>query len=71
VLTEYIQLALSKAHYKIIEDPNPFFGWVEELPGCWANGPTLEACREELREVIEDWILITNRLGEPLPVIDW
>jgi hypothetical protein len=36
----------------------------------WANADTLEACRDELQEVLEDWILIGVRLGHTLPVID-
>jgi hypothetical protein len=36
----------------------------------WAEGKTLEKCREELRSTLEDWILLGLQLGHPLPVID-
>jgi len=38
--------------------------------GGWAEGDTLEACRDELQEVLEDWIILGLRMGHPLPVID-
>lgn len=34
-----------------------YFGKIEDLQGVWANADSLEACREELKEVLEEWIL--------------
>ena len=70
MLTDYIKAALKRAKYKMIDDPNPFFGEIPELPGVWANGPTLEECREELQEVVEEWILLGVKFGDPLPILD-
>ena len=70
MLIEYIKAAMKKAKYKMIEDPNPFFGEVPELPSVWANAATLEECRDELQEVIEEWILLGIKFGDPLPVLD-
>ena len=36
----------------------------------WAQADTLEACREELREVLEEWIVLGLKMGHPLPSID-
>ena len=58
------------ARYEIIEDPKPFFGSISECEGVWANGQTLESCREELQSVLEDWIVLGLRLGHPIPVVD-
>jgi len=41
MLTEYIEEALRRAKYEIIEDEEPFYSEVEELPGVWATGKTL------------------------------
>jgi len=60
---EYIHAALSRATYEIIEDEEPFYGEVPELRGVWANGKTLEECRENLKGVIEGWIALRLRLG--------
>ena len=38
--------------------------------GVWAQADTLEACREELREVLEEWIILGLKVGHPLPSID-
>jgi hypothetical protein len=34
------------------------------------NAHTLEACREELQEVLEKWIILSLRRGHHLPEID-
>jgi len=68
MLTEYIEEALKLAKYEIIEDEEPFYGEVEELPGVWATGKTLEECRSDLKEVIEGWILVSLKKNLPIMV---
>ena len=58
MLRNYIQAALERAHYEIIEDAEPFYGEVPELRGVWATGETLEACRDALESTIEGWLLV-------------
>jgi predicted RNase H-like HicB family nuclease len=70
MLTEYIQAAMRHAKYKLLDEEEGFFGEIGECPGVWADAPTLEACRDELREVLEDWILVRARRQLDLPVID-
>ncbi len=67
MLTEYINEALKRAQYKIIDDDEQYFGKVEELKGVWATGKTLEECRETLKEVIEGWILLGIKKNLPIP----
>jgi predicted RNase H-like HicB family nuclease len=67
MITEYIEEALKRAHYDIIEDEEPFYGEIEELQGVWATGKTLEECRHNLKEVIEGWILISIKKGLIIP----
>lgn len=69
MLTEYIAAALRHARYKLLEDET-YFGEVPELAGAWANAETLEGCREELREVVEGWIVVGLRRGGSIPPID-
>jgi predicted RNase H-like HicB family nuclease len=40
------------------------------LEGVWANADTREAATEELREVLEDWILLRVSKGLSIPDID-
>jgi predicted RNase H-like HicB family nuclease len=70
MLTEYIQSALSKARYEIIDDDHPYYGEVPLLPGVWAQGKTLEECRQNLKDVIEGWIIVRLKKGLPIPSID-
>jgi len=67
VLLRYIQAALEHAHYEIIEDVEPFYGEVPALAGVWATGKTLEECRRNLAEAIEDWLLFSIAKGLPIP----
>ena len=70
MLTTYIHAALRKAHYEILPDEEGYFGSIAGLQGVWAQADTLEACREELREVLEEWIVLGLKMGHPLPAID-
>ena len=67
MIREYIEAALERAHYEIIEDEQPFYGEVPELKGVWASGTTLEACRNSLAEVVEGWLLVRLSKGLDIP----
>jgi predicted RNase H-like HicB family nuclease len=67
MLTTYIQAALDRAHYEMIEDETPFYGEVPQLPGVWATGETLEDCRRNLADAIEDWLLFSIARRMPIP----
>jgi predicted RNase H-like HicB family nuclease len=69
VLLQYIQTALECAHYEIIQDEEPFYGEVPPLAGVWATGKTLEECRRNLAEAIEDWVLFSIAKGLPIPAM--
>ena len=69
MITEYIEAALSRAKYEIIEDEEPYYGEVPELEGVWATGKTLEECRRNLAEVIDSWLVLSLKRGLPIPPI--
>jgi len=69
VLTHYIDAAMSTAHYEILPDGEGYYGSIEGLQGVWANAETLEDCRRELQEVLEEWIILGLRMGHPIPAI--
>ena len=66
MLTAYISAAMNRARYKIIDD-GTYFGEVPGLEGLWANAKTLESCRKELQEVLEDWLIVKLRDGDDIP----
>ena len=70
MLTEYIQAALNKARYEILSDDGSYYGEIPGFKGVYSNAGTLEECRKELREVLEDWIMLSISRHLPLPVID-
>jgi predicted RNase H-like HicB family nuclease len=69
MLTPYIHAAMRKALYEILPD-RTYYGEIPGFEGLYANAPTLDGCREQLQEVLEDWIVLGLRLGHKLPVVD-
>ena len=67
-LTDYIQQAMAQAVYEDLGD-GTFCGTIPSCIGVFALGDTVAECREELRSVLEDWILTGLRWGDPMPVI--
>ncbi len=70
MLFEYIRAALRQAKYEILPDDNSYYGEVPSCQGVYAQAPTLEACRYELREVLEEWVLFRVHQHRSLPAID-
>jgi len=69
MLFEYIQKSLEKAQYKLLDDGT----WFAEIPGfegVWANARTVEGCRNELREVLEEWLVLKIGDRDPIPEIE-
>jgi predicted RNase H-like HicB family nuclease len=69
MLTEYVEKAMRTAHYEIMENGR-YWGEIPGLQGVWAEAQTLEECRDTLREVLEDWLLVGLRKGHSIPIIE-
>lgn len=67
-LSSYIEAALATARFKTLED-RTCFGEITGCKGVWANAKTAKLCKEELREVLEDWIVLKLRSNEDLPAV--
>ena len=70
MLTEYLEAAMKRANYEILPDDNTFYGNIPGFEGVYANSDNLETCRSELKEVLEEWILLSISRHLPLPIID-
>ena len=70
MLTKYIQAAMRKAQYEILPDDGSFYVEIPGFQGVYANADQLEKCREELEEVLEEWILLPISHSLPLPVLE-
>jgi len=66
MITEYIDKALTRVKVKRLED-GTYFASVPELRGPWANGTTKDECLTELREVLEEWLVVSLRDDDELP----
>lgn len=69
MLIKYIQAALHQAHYELLEDGS-IYGSIPHLKGVWASGPNVESCREELEQVLQDWLMLSLARSLPIPPID-
>ena len=67
-LTDYIDCALACAEYDKLEDSS-FSGRIPECKGVVVFAKSLRECEDELRSILEDWILVGLKLGHRLPVI--
>ena len=67
MLTEYIQAAMRKAKYEILEDSKDYYGEIPGFQGVYSNAKELGECRNMLQEVLEGWILLNIADNTPLP----
>lgn len=66
MILKYIDKALRRARYTQ-PDPGVFCATVPGLHGVIATATTLEACRDQLAEVIEEWVLVRVARGLVVP----
>ena len=66
MLSEYIEKQFKKAKFKVLKDGS-YFGSVSSFPGVWANRKTLASCKKELREVLEESLILKVRDRESIP----
>ena len=68
ILSSYLEQAMAQAAYDKLDD-GTFHGRIPSCKGVVAFGDTLHACEQELRSILEDWILVGLKLGHPLPIL--
>lgn len=69
MLSQYIQAAMCKAKYELLEGNEGFYAEIPGFQGVWANAPTLEGCREDLAGALETWILFRVSRGMTVPAV--
>ncbi|MDQ3633619.1 MAG: type II toxin-antitoxin system HicB family antitoxin [Acidobacteriota bacterium] len=70
MLIKYIQSALHKAKYEIIKDDGTYYGEIPGFQGVYSNADTLEDCRNELAEVLEEWLFFRISRNLEVPIVD-
>ena len=68
MIREYVEEALRGARYNKLED-GTFYGEVPRLRGVLTTGKTLEDCRNQLAEVVEEWVLVRVAKGLAVPAL--
>jgi len=70
MLLEYINKVMIKAHYEILQDDSSYYGEIPGFKGVYANASDLETCRNELKEVLEEWILLRVSRNLEIPEVE-
>ena len=68
MIRQYVEEALKGARYDKLED-GAFYGEIPRLRGVLATGETLEKCRNQLAEVVEEWVLVRVAKGLTVPAL--
>lgn len=70
MLTDYLRAAMRHAKYDLLSDDGSFYGEIPDFEGVYANSSALESCREQLEEVLEEWVLFRISRNLALPAVD-
>jgi predicted RNase H-like HicB family nuclease len=70
MLSEYLDAAMRQAKYELLSEDRSFYAEIPGFDGVYASHANLEGCRDELRQVLEEWILFRVSQKLPLPVVD-
>lgn len=63
MFNDYVQTAIAQAQYEFLTDDAVFYGEIEGFQGVYATGSTIEACRKELIEVLEEVVVQRYMIG--------
>jgi len=61
---QFIENKLLAAEYKFDESVKEWVGWIENFPGIYAQGKTIELVRNELAETLEEYLFISIQEGK-------
>lgn len=68
MIRQYVDEALRRARYEKLEN-GTYYAEVPRLRGVLATAPTLEGCRNELAEIVEEWVLVRVARGLDVPAL--
>lgn len=69
MLIDYLNAAMARAKYEMLDDANPYYGEIPGFRGVYATAKTLDECRRILSEVLEEWLLIRLRRNLSIPAL--
>ncbi len=69
-VARYVKAAMQHATYHQAAANEPCYGAIGQLPAVHSQAATPEACRMELRDALETWLLLRLCKGVPILPID-
>jgi predicted RNase H-like HicB family nuclease len=69
MLSKYLRGAVHGAKYELLEG-GACYGSIPGFEGVWADPASVEECRDELEEVLEEWLLFRLSRQLPVPIAD-
>jgi hypothetical protein len=66
---QYTQTAMRFARFEVLDDGEGCYAEIPLCQGVFSNAPTLADCRDQLAEVLDEWIFFRSCRGLTLPVI--
>ena len=66
-IMKYIDSMLRQTNYEFDEQTNPWCASVDALPGAYAQADTVKDVRDELAEVVGEYVFLSLQEGHPLP----
>jgi predicted RNase H-like HicB family nuclease len=70
MLSEYLNAAMGQAQYRMIPEADCIYGEIPGFEGVSAKAHTLEDCRHDLAESLEEWIFFRVSRELPVPAIN-
>lgn len=70
MLLDYIQAAIRHAKYEVLPEDGSIYCEIPECRGVYAKAKTVEEVRNEIIEILEDWLFVRLRKNLHIPVID-
>lgn len=64
---QFVDNWLKKGRYEYDESVRAWAGWIEGLPGVYAQADEIEEVREELAELVEEYLISELQAGRAAP----
>ncbi|MEA2065418.1 MAG: type II toxin-antitoxin system HicB family antitoxin [Patescibacteria group bacterium] len=66
-INNYIEQMLKKVRYEYDQETKSWCAILKELPGVFAQADTVEEARQQVAEVIEDYLIVSLQKNHKLP----
>jgi predicted RNase H-like HicB family nuclease len=70
MLSDYIRTVMAHAQYQAKPKDDAVYGEIPGFEGVCAQAETLEICRHDLSEALEEWIFFRVSRRLPVPEVD-